>query len=132
MENKDKVVTDREADVSIESLNTGNMVPAQEFFSGYDIHKGKTSITKNGSSSNQLTSAELKLLRAIVKYPMRRSSEYAKLAGISPNTLLKIRPSLIESGFIRENKLEKNSRGRAAMLLEPLEPAKQLVANNRE
>jgi len=129
MENKDKVVTDSEADVSIESLNTGNMVPAQEFSSGYEIHKGKTSIRKNDSNSNKLTSTELKLLRAIVEHPMRRSSEYAKLAGISPNTLLKIRPSLIKRGFIRENKLETSNRGRSAILLEPLEPAEQLVAN---
>lgn len=129
MKNKYKVVTDREADSSIESLKTGNVVPAQEFFGCYDIDKAKTNITKNGSSSNQLTSAELKLLRTIVEHPMRRSSEYAKLAGISPNTLLKIRPSLIKRGFIRENKLETSSRGRSAILLEPLESAKQLVAN---
>lgn len=126
---EDKDITNREADVSIESLKTGNVVPAQEFFGCFDIDKSKTSITENGSNSNQLISTELKLLRAIVKYPMRRSSEYAKLAGISPNTLLKIRPSLIKRGFIRENKLETSSRGRAAILLEPLESAKQLVAN---
>lgn len=129
MENKHRVVTDREADASIESLKTGGVVPAREFFGGYDIDKAKTGPTENGSNSNQLAPAELKLLRAIVEHPMHRSSEYAKLAGISPNTLLKTRPVLVEKGLIRENKLETSNRGRAAILLEPLEPAKQLVAN---
>jgi DNA-binding MarR family transcriptional regulator len=132
MENKHRIVTDIEADASIESLKTGDVVPAREFFGGYDIDKAKTCPAENGSNSNQLAPAELKLLRAIVEHPMRRSSEYAKLAGISPNTLLKIRPVFVEKGLIRENKLETSNRGRAAILLEPLEPAKQLVVNCEE
>jgi hypothetical protein len=132
MKDEYRAITDREADASIELLKTGNVVPAREFFGCYDIDEVGTAFAGSGDSLKQVTHVELKFLRAVVKYPMRRSSEYPKLAGISPNTLLKIRPVLIQRGFIRENKLETSNRGRAAVLLEPLEPAKQLVGNREE
>ena len=59
---------------------------------------------------------------------MQRSSEYAKLAGMSPNTVGKARIILIKKSLIREHKLESGGRGRAAILLEPLEAAKKLLA----
>ena len=130
MKDKCRIVTNREADASMKTLETGTVVPAQEFLEGYNIEKAHTMPAEDNNNSIQVHPAELKFLRAVVNYPMRRSSEYAKLAGISPNTLLKIRSGLIERGFIRENRQQVNSRGRAAIRLEPLELAKQLVAKN--
>ena len=132
MKNEHGVVTDKEADASIESIKAGNVVPAGEFFDSCDIGKAGIAPAASGRNPDQLSSAELKLLRAIIDEPMLRSSEYAKLAGISPNTLLKIRPGLVDRGFIRENKQETHSRGRAAILLEPLDPARQIVADRKE
>jgi len=132
MKNQDGAVTNGEADASIESLKAGNVVPAREFFDSYDIGKAGIAPTGGGSNPSQVIPIELKLLRVVVGHPMRRSSEYAKLAGISPNTLLKIRPGLVERGFIRENKQETHNRGRAAILLEPLESARQLVESFEE
>ena len=132
MKNQNGTVTDREADASMESFKVSNVVPAREFFNSYDIDKAGIVSTRDSSNPDQLSSAELKLLRAVVGRPLRRSSEYAKFAGISPNTLLRIRPGLVERGFIRENKQETHNRGRAAILLEPLESAKQLVGNLEE
>jgi DNA-binding MarR family transcriptional regulator len=129
MKNEERVIINQEADASIKYLTTGQVVPAEEFLEGYDIEKGQTGPIE-GNNSTRFHPAELKLLRAIVHHPMRQSSEYAKLAGISPNTLLKIRAGLVERGFIRENKDETNNRGRAAIRLEPLESARQLVAKD--
>jgi hypothetical protein len=132
MNDKNRVVTNEEADASSESLKAGNVVPAHEFLDSCDILETGIDRADKGVNSTEFKAAELKLLRVVVDHPMRRSSEYPKLAGISPNTLLKIRPGLVERGFIRENKLETSNRGRAAVLLEPLEPARQLVGNSEE
>lgn len=132
MKTEDKAVTNKEADASIESLEVGNVVPACDFPHFCDVPMAGIDQTGSAINSTQVRPAELRFLRAVVDHPMRRSSEYSKLAGISPNTLQKIRPGLVERGFIRENKLETSSRGRAAVLLEPLEPARQLVGNREE
>ncbi len=119
-------VSDQQADASLRTLATGHIVRA----TGIAGDSTETSFRKASGSphADSLSPTALRLLRAVVDKPMLRSSEYAKLAGMSPNTANKVRPILIEKGLIREQKLESGRRGRAAILLEPLEAAKQLLA----
>ena len=127
MNDEDNIVTNVEADQSAASLEAGSIVPAREFLTWAETTLDQSAPGLKDGTCGGLNSAELRFLRAVVEHPMQASSEYAKLAGVSPNTLRKIRPALVEKGFIRENRLDRNSRGRTAILLEPLEPARQLV-----
>jgi len=127
-----KAVTDEEVDQSLSSLNAGEVIPAPEFADWMSGEQNGVDAGPSTKEVKQLASAEVKLIEAVIEHPMRPSSEYAKLAGISPNTLRRIRPELVKRGFIREHKLQSVIRGRAAILLEPLELAKQCVAKCKE
>ncbi len=127
-QNINRVVTDREADESVNSLKGGTVVPVTQFFH-LGFNTCKTATGKDGNCRRK-TSAELRLLKAIVENPLRPSSEYARLAGISPNSFQKLRPKLIDKGFIRQRKLDSSGRGRSTILLEPLELGKKAVIEN--
>ena len=126
MDHKSKIITDKEADESVKSLISGKVLPATEFLDSYSTGHTKTNLANDGSYST----AELKLLKAIVENPMQPSSKYPSLARISPNTFQKLRPIFIDKGFIREHKLESGGRGRSTVMLEPLELAKKIIAGN--
>ena len=86
---------------------------------------------KNKPSDPEILSpSELGLLQAIVSHPMRPSSDYVKLARISPNTLRKLRPIFLQRGFIKEHLLDKSGRGRSARIWEPLASAEKVLAEN--
>ena len=58
--------------------------------------------------------------KAVVGSPMKPSSEYPKLAGISPNKAKEVRQRLCAMNYIKEHTLETGSKGRSTILLEPL------------
>ena len=124
-----RIITDVEADESLKAL-AGLKVEPVEFSdwsatSRIDVNDDTGKQTKE---MDQLSLSEFKLLEAIINNPMLPSSHYVKLAGISPNTLRKLRPVLIKKGFIKEHELQTSSRGRTKRIWEPLEAAKQAVA----
>jgi hypothetical protein len=123
--NLHKVVTDREADESIRPLEELPMEVATEFFNKTMM---SNDVSQQARQSDILSPSELRLVQAVVKNPMRPSGEYPKLARISPNTFQKVRPGLVDKGFIREHRLESGGRGRTTILLEPLEAAIELVS----
>jgi DNA-binding MarR family transcriptional regulator len=126
-----QAVTNEEADESLKSLASLKVVPAPEFSNW----SAMPSITINdlpqpkATSSDSLTSAEIKLLEAIVRHPIQASSKYAELAGISPNTFKKVRPILKNKGLISEHKLQANTRGRSTILLGPTEEGKKYLSD---
>ena len=128
--NRKKSISDKQADQSITSLNSYSIVPALEFF--HDDDNVIIDEQCKQEHDSQISTAELKLLKAIVINPMQPSSVYAGLARISPNTFQKLRKTLIQRGYIREHKLESGGRGRSKILLEPLESAKKITGKNNE
>ena len=129
MEEKNIIVTDCEADESLKSLATGKLVQAAEFSKSHrDSLTGSNTISCD-SSSKTADGVEIKLLRVIVENPMRPSSQYPKLAGISPNTFKKVRPTLKDKGFISEHKLQANTRGRSTILLGPTEQGTKYLSD---
>ena len=130
MDHKNKIITDKEADESVKSLGCGKMLPVAEFPGLYGAGRTNDDLANNDSHSDQITAAEMRLLKAIVKNPMHPSSKYPRLARISPNTFQEIRPILIGKGFIREHKLQEGGRGRSTILLEPLDSAIRIIADN--
>lgn len=126
-----KIVTDYQADESLKSLDDLDVEPV-EFSSWPAVEcitvKGEAIDDKQDTV--QLTNSEFRLLKAIVDKPMLPSSNYVKLARISPNTLTRLRPILIAKGFIREHIMDSGNRGRSKRIWEPLDSAKQVVANS--
>ncbi|MCK5000312.1 MAG: hypothetical protein KAS23_12285 [Anaerohalosphaera sp.] len=126
-----KVVTDNEADQSLKALDCIDVEPVE--FSNWSaierIEVKDNAVHKTTVNVNQLTESEFRLLKAIIDNPMLPSSSYVKLARISPNTLKKLRPILIEKGFIAEHTVDSGTRGRSKRIWEPLEAGKQAITN---
>lgn len=129
MTKQNKIVTDTEADESLKSLSTGLVVPACEFFKSYGIGQINVNPASCNRASNAHDDVEIRLLRTIVEHPMQPSSQYATLAGISPNTFRKVRPILKDKGWISEHKLQANARGRSAILLGSTELGKKILSD---
>ncbi|MFC1675946.1 hypothetical protein ACFL3G_02650 [Planctomycetota bacterium] len=125
-------VTDQEADDSLKPLESLTVIPATEFSNWSGVENIELKNDSHGKKYGDLSPSEFKFILAVVEHPMCPSSEYAKLAGIGPNTVQRIRPVLIEKGFIKEHKLNTGNRGRSTILIEPLELAKQTVTDYKE
>ena len=125
-----KVVTDRQADETLKSLDSLDVEPVE--FSNWSANE-RIEVSDNTVHKTQrvvqLTDSEFKLLKAIIENPMLSSSSYVKLARISPNTLKKLRPIFIEKDFIKEHTVDSSTRGRSKRIWEPLEAAKQAIAD---
>ena len=135
MKHETRPITDAEVDRSTKILDHLCLTPVPVASDWADEPQSQKpsqapAPTPSGAPQPHLTAAEHRLVHAVVEAPMRRSTEYVKLARMSPNKLQTTRSSLIERGFIREHLLESAGRGRPAKVLEPLEPAMQLVREN--
>ena len=75
----------------------------------------------------EVSDAELRYIHAVVNNPGKPSSVLPKLARMSPKRAQKIRRQLVGLGYLREHEVSTGKRGRAAVVLEPLEPALQAV-----
>ena len=122
-------ISDKQADASLEALSSLVVDPVE--FTNWSSVGSVDDVDSNPSVNTEqaqfnLTGSQLRLLKAIVENPMLPSSSYVKLAGISPNTLRKLRPILIEKGFIKENLID-SDRGRSKRIWQPLELAKRAV-----
>ena len=125
-----KVVADHQADESLKSLDSLD-VESVEFsnWSAVERIEVKDDAVHKTQKGVQLTDSEFRLLKAIVDNPMLSSSSYVKLARISPNTLKKLRPILIEKGFIVEHIMDSGNRGRSKRVWEPLDAGKQAITD---
>ena len=133
-----QAISDQQADDSLKSLVDLDLDPVefthwsavpcvtQEDRCDEEDHK------ESDTGVVQLTDSELRLLTAIVNHPMLSSSQYVKLAKVSPNTLRKLRPVLMEKGLIKEHIMDSTGRGRSKRIWEPLETAKKIVAHHFE
>ena len=78
-------------------------------------------------TSPQFSDAEVRFVRAVVESPGRPSSHYAKLAGMSGKRAIQVRTRLVELGVLREHLVATSTRGRRAIVLEPLEKAEGVL-----
>ena len=124
------IVTDHQADESLKSLDSLDVEPVEfSNWSAVQRIEVKGDTVHKTQKVSQLTDSEFRLLKAIIDNPMLPSSSYVKLAMISPNTLKKLRPILIEKGFITEHTMDSESRGRSKRVWEPLDTGKQAIAD---
>jgi hypothetical protein len=129
--NKLKPVSDSEADESLKPL-VGLKVEPVEFTEWSPTPRIDVRDDANAPQTvaEQLTPSAYRLLQAIVDHPMLPSSAYVKLARISPNTLSKLRPILLEKGLVKEHVMDSSDRGRSKRIWEPTEAAKDTVVNH--
>ena len=71
---------------------------------------------------------EYRLCKQVIQYPLKPSSQYAKLAGISSKTAQPLRQKLVARGFIRERAVDAGKRGPSTILLEALPAGVRAVA----
>lgn len=121
-------ISDFQTDNTLSAFDNFDIEPV-EFTQWPPVTKVSDADTAVNSPKNtyNLTDSQLKLLKAIVENPYLPSSSYVRLAGISPNTLAKLRPILIQQGFISEKLVDPAGRGRSQIILFPLDLAKQAV-----
>ncbi len=81
-------------------------------------------------ATSGLSETEFDYLRAVVEHPGQPSSAYPGLAGIGAKRAQDVRKRLVDLGFLREHRVNTSGRGRAAILLEPLEAAHRLVSQD--
>ena len=94
---------------------------APEFAPG--SRKSDASNANASSNTAPLSDVEARFLRALLQEPQTPSSALPKLLRISARRAIEVREGLIARGMLRVHRVNTGSRGRAALLLEPLPPA---------
>lgn len=79
-----------------------------------------------------LDEGDLRLIRAVVAKPGQSVSYYCRQTRLSGKRLAEIRKRLVAFNFIREHAVALRTRGRTAIVLEPLAAAEQAVRDNPE
>ena len=125
-------MTPDEAGDGLEELMALETVAADEFI---DWYPGKPTVTDrppaDGLDERDVSEAELRYIQAVINNPGTPSNELAKLARMSSKRAQRVRRRLVELGYLREHSISTGKRGRAAIVLEPLEPALELVREER-
>ncbi len=111
----------------LEELMALRTIAADEFNDWHSTNPTATYRSPAAAASGDVSDAELRYIQAVVDNPGKPSSMLPKLARISPKRAQKIRRRLVERGYLREHRVGTGRRGRAAIVLEPLEPALQAV-----
>ncbi len=83
---------------------------------GHDLAGAHDPITAHEATLGD--ERDYRFLKTVVDHPLLRSSAYPKLAGVGPQTAIRIRHRLIAGGLLREHRVESAGRGRSAIVLE--------------
>lgn len=120
------VVDDAEAAETLRALDDLHTVPAVNF-ANWEPHHVIEVRQVETQPQPRWTEPEWRYVRAVVAEPGKASSYYARLAGVNGKRAAEIRRRLIDGGYIREHALATERRGRTAIVIEPLEPAIEVV-----
>jgi DNA-binding MarR family transcriptional regulator len=112
----------------IEALLALPIVAAEQPSSWQSARRREPSTpVESRTDSGSLSEGEQRYLRAVVQAPGCASSAYARLAHLSPSRAAAIRAELVTKGYLREHRVATSRRGRCAIVLEPLQPARRAV-----
>jgi len=128
-----ETVSDTEAAESTRALHALPTVFAEEFADWqpqYSVEISEAAPAATQPAKPVIDEASLRFLKVVLQNPGRASSAYPRLAGLGAQQALKIRTRLVEAGFLREHRVTTGSRGRQSIVLEPLPPAYEVVANS--
>ncbi len=124
-------MTSDEAGDGLQELMALETVAADEYSDWYPGRPTATDRPPAAGVKRDVSEAELRYIRAVSRNPGTPSGALAKLARMSPKRAQGIRRRLVKRGYLREHSVSTGKRGRAAIVLEPLEPALQLVREGR-
>ena len=114
----------------IEALLALPTIAAEEFASWSMTHLQSEQPPEQRQDSPFASEREYRFCKAVVDHPLKASSTYPKLAGMSSKTAQAVRRSLIEKGYIRGHALDTKGRGRSALVLEVLAAGKAAVSQH--
>ncbi len=124
-------VDDADAAESVKLLDALPTVPAEEY-ANWEAHPVlRVTPAQDSASPSALDDAERRFLEVVLADPGRPSSHYAKQTGLSGKRAAVIRARLVSLGLLREHQVATGARGRRAIVLEPLAPARDAVADAR-
>lgn len=121
------VVDDREAAASLKPLDALPTTPAVEFADWHPHHVIDLTSSKVAPTA-PLSEVELRFLKEVVANPGKASTCYAKMAHVNGRRAAEIRARLVAASYLREHSVATGPRGRAAIVLEPLDPAHAVVS----
>ena len=127
----DSVGNREEGTDDLEELMDLETVAADEFINWLPPKPAAKYRSPAPASEKDHSDAELRYIEAVINNPGTPSSALAKLARVGPQRAQKIRRRLVDLGYLREHSVSTGKRGRAAIVLEPLEPALQLARDAR-
>ena len=116
------VVDEAEVAESMRPLEAVPTRPAEEF-AHWEPFPSTNLNSPVEPQANRLSEIEIRFLEAVVKEPGLPSSAYAKATGLSGQRSAEVRSRLVTLGYLREHEVATGRRGRAAIVLEPLETA---------
>ena len=114
----------------LEQLASLPTVPAEEFSNWGPLAVQATECPKE-KISPFASAREYRFCRAVRQNPMRPSSTYSKLAGVSSKAAVSIRRKLVSCGYVREHVVDSGCRGRSAIVLE-ISPAGEKAVTSYE
>lgn len=120
------MVDDAEAALSVKVLDSLPTVPAKEYEHWKPHHVIEVAVPPPKASPH-LTEVELRYLKLVVTEPAKASSHYAKEAGLNGAAAAAVRAKLSALGYVREHSIATGRRGRMAIVLEPLERAREVI-----
>ena len=121
-------IPDTETSDDLKDLMALPTVVADEFTDWRSTRsKAIRSFSRETGEEGKLSDSEIRYICAVMNNPGKPSSILPKLARMSPKRVQKIRHRLVDVGYLREHSVSTGKRGRAAVVLEPLEPALQAV-----
>lgn len=120
--------TDAEAGESVRALDNVPVVFAPEF-----AHWQPHSLVEIHSQapSSRLSDIEVRFLKTVIAQPGKPSGIYTKSLGINGRRAAEIRRRLVDAGYVREHPLATGTRGRTAIVLEPLPPAFEVISEEK-
>lgn len=112
-------------------------LPVEKAVEFQEWHPGRESVpaetrAQSKPKNSMLSEAELSYLRVVVDHPGKPSSAYPAMAGIGARRGQVIRKRLVELGYLREHSVNTGKRGRASIILEPLEPALEVLVRQAQ
>lgn len=114
---------------SVESIKSSQLPLAElpttfaSEFARWSPHPVVEVKTPTPETETGLSESELILLRAVVAEPGQKIGHYCKRTRLSGKRMAELRQKLQAAGYLREHPVNEKSRGRAAIILEPLTPA---------
>ena len=90
--------------------------------------KTKTAASRK-SSDWDISEDEMRFLKTVIDNPEKPSSAYAKLVGMYAQKAISVRRRLVKTGYLQEERINVNKRGRASIMLIPTEKAYRLFAD---